>query len=1133
MDNLYIGNNKVNSNQNAATGRFTQIGDEKFYEIDGYDSMLPFFISLASDSNHWMYISSSGGLTAGRINSDNALFPYYTDDKIHESAEVTGSKTIIQVSKNGKVYLWEPFSNRYQGIYSIRRKILKSVIGNKIIFQEQNLDLELTFCYSWMNSDRFGWVKKSWLTNNSNQSLGLYFIDGIQNILPYGVSEFTQSKFSTLVDAYKKSELIQDVNLGIFRMESIMADRAEPSEALRTTTVWNYGLPNSLFLLSSVQLENFRQGKAITNETEAKGVRGAFFVANQVLLSPNDTKEWYFAAEVNQNSAQVNNLLLFLKNNKKIDELLEQDIAKGTKTLQSIIEKADGVQDTADENTVARHFSNTLFNVMRGGIYSNDYFISKDDFIKHIKHFNTKIANTYVEFFENLPESILYSELGELIKAKNDSNLYRLFLEYLPLTFSRRHGDPSRPWNVFNINVKDKDGNRILYYQGNWRDIFQNWEALSISYPGFINSIIAKFLNASTADGYNPYRITKHGIDWEVIEPDNPWSNIGYWGDHQIIYLLRLMELSNSHFPGFLNSWLNKEIFAYANVPYRIKNYRDIVANPKNTVTFDNSLHKSIENSVEAYGADAKLILESNGNVKLVSLTEKLLATLLAKLSNFIPEAGIWMNTLRPEWNDANNALVGNGTSMVTLYNMHRFLAFMHKLYRTSESDKFIVSNEIQIFFNEVSRGFNQHKKLINTGFDNASRKSLTDQLGIAGENYRNAVYAGFSNSKNTIAKAELIDFLTTVQEFIDQSIRANKRSDGMYHSYNLVTFSSSSISIRYLNEMLEGQVAILGSGILSAKEIVNLLDALRNSALYRPDQQSYILYPNKKLPTFVEKNNIPENSVNTSKILKTLLNIGDTSIVVKSQAEKYHFNADIINGEHLAKSLENYKTKATINIDKDDIQKVLDIYETIFDHQSFTGRSGTFYKYEGLGSIYWHMVSKLLLAIGESIEQAVANNEDSKIINELKQHYNEVKKGIGAHKSPAEYGSFPFDPYSHTPIMAGVQQPGMTGQVKEDIISRFLELGITVCNGQIEVNPFLLSSKEFHKSNNQATPWLSVMYCSTPFVYHLNKKQGIDVEFADGKTINVNGYKLPSDISQSVFMRDKKIARVIIHTKG
>jgi hypothetical protein len=35
-------------------------------------------------------------------------------------------------------------------------------------------------------------------------------------------------------------------------------------------------------------------------------------------------------------------------------------------------------------------------------------------------------------------------------------------------------------------------------------------------------------------------------------------------------------------------------------------------------------------------------------------------------MSNFIPEGGIWMNTQRPEWNDANNALVGNGVSMVT-----------------------------------------------------------------------------------------------------------------------------------------------------------------------------------------------------------------------------------------------------------------------------------------------------------------------------------------------------------------------------------------------------------------------------------------------------------------------------------
>ena len=47
--------------------------------------------------------------------------------------------------------------------------------------------------------------------------------------------------------------------------------------------------------------------------------------------------------------------------------------------------------------------------------------------------------------------------------------------------------------------------------------------------------------------------------------------------------------------------------------------------------------------------------------------------------------------------------------------------------------------------------------------------------------------------------------------------------------------------------------------------------------------------------------------------------------------------------------------------------QLVLAIFEEIFDHKSFTGRSGTFFGYEGLGSIYWHMVSKLLLSVQET----------------------------------------------------------------------------------------------------------------------------------------------------------------------
>ena len=184
--------------------------------------------------------------------------------------------------------------------------------------------------------------------------------------------------------------------------------------------------------------------------------------------------------------------------------------------------------------------------------------------------------------------------------------------------------------------MQDEHGKPVVGYQGNWRDIFQNWEALSYSYPLYTNHIIAKFLNATTADGYNPYRISNEGIEYEVIEPENPWSNIGYWGDHQIIYLLKLLEISYRHEPDKLRALLHERKYAFANVPYRLKSYAEIVADPKNSIRFDDEEHKRIQAGHPT-------------PQPLTTMADKLLITFLTKMSNFVPNAGIWMNTLRPE----------------------------------------------------------------------------------------------------------------------------------------------------------------------------------------------------------------------------------------------------------------------------------------------------------------------------------------------------------------------------------------------------------------------------------------------------------------------------------------------------
>ena len=98
-----------------------------------------------------------------------------------------------------------------------------------------------------------------------------------------------------------------------------------------------------------------------------------------------------------------------------------------------------------------------------------------------------------------------------------------------------------------------------------------------MSFPLYLPGVVSVFVNASTSDGFNPYRITRDGIDWEVPDPDDPWSNIGYWGDHQIVYLLRLLEETDRYLPGALERLLNEPWFSYSDVPYRIAPYDEMV----------------------------------------------------------------------------------------------------------------------------------------------------------------------------------------------------------------------------------------------------------------------------------------------------------------------------------------------------------------------------------------------------------------------------------------------------------------------------------------------------------------------------------------------------------------------------
>lgn len=1116
-----------------------KIDNEVFFKISNVDQMRPFFMSVVSDSNHWMFISSNGALSAGRKNSEFALFPYYTDDKITESAEITGSKTIIKILKNEGIFIWEPFSVRNQA-NNIKRNLYKSIYGNSIIFEEINEDLGLIFKYKWSNSNLYGFVRETELKNISDADTNLSICDGLQNILPAGVGSDLQNSTSNLVDAYKRSELESASKIGIYALSATIVDKAEPNESLNANIAWSLGFENPKILLSALQLQNFRENKEILEEVDSKGEKGTYFIVEDFKLSANKSKNWEIITNVNQNISNIVNLSSEIKNDENFIKKITSDIHLGTKNLLKLINSADGIQHTADLRDDARYYSNTLFNIMRGGVFDDQYCIEKQDFLNSIEKRNSKIYQDYFKKLNQLPDSFTKFQLADLVKEINNEDLNRLSIEYLPLKFSRRHGDPSRPWNKFSIETRsEKDGSKILNYEGNWRDIFQNWEALAHAFPEWQNSMLFRFLNASTFDGYNPYRITKNGFDWETIEPDDPWSYIGYWGDHQIIYLLKFLEFSENYYPKYLEDLFLQKSFVYANVPYRIKKYEDILKNPKSTIDFEQDQELEIHKKKAVLGEDATLKVNQKNEIHHVTFLEKILATTLSKLSNFIPEGGIWMNTQRPEWNDANNALVGNGVSMVTLNYLSRFLNFFKNILEKSDEKKVEISEELASFFQTLLQIFKDHGHLLEHSISNNSRKKIMDALGNAGSNYREQIYDhSFSGNFKAINTSEILNLMTVSLKFLDQTISVNKKQNGLYHAYNLISYTEDSATISHLNDMLEGQVAVLSSGFLSANESLDVLEALRKSDLYRQDQNSYLLYPNHELKGFLTKNNISESEVLKSELLTNHLKSGNKSLIEKDVANHFHFNSQFKNGDDLNKEL------LALHTNDEERIKILNIYENVFRHKEFTGRSGTFFAYEGLGSIYWHMVSKLLLATQEVVIKARKDGNSIEVINQLIGHYDAVKDGIGAHKSPKNYGAFPTDPYSHTPLHRGAQQPGMTGQVKEDLLARWGELGILVEEGCVKFDPFLLKKSNFLEEQNKfeitdvnndnisfdlPKNAIGFTLCQVPIIYQISDENFIQIKYFDSTIERILDNSLGKKLSTKIWERTGEIKSISV----
>ena len=1106
----------MTSERGPVTGELIDVDGEHWYRIDGVEHLEPFLMTVVSDSDLWMFVSSAGPLTAGRIDADRAFLPYETDDRLHRAVDLSGPVTLVIREVAGVREVWRPFARRSEP--GCRRSVRKHVLGNTLVLEEAHAGWGVAFRTTWQPSASYGWVRTSELVDLGGEAGSYEVLDGLLDVMPAGVDAATEQLTSNLVDAYKRSETGRWGTVAVYTLETLITDRAEPAESLSATVVWSTGFEGSRLHLDERVIEDAREGRPRTATDLLTGRRGAYLLHGRVELEAGSTRSWTIVADTGLGQAALHDLVRVVVG-PAARKLVAEDVRRGTDHLAALLAGADGSQRTGDPVADAHHLSNVLFNSMRGGVFPHGYAVPVADLLDFLSGRNAEVHRRHAEALAAHGPSVPLDVLHGLADDLGDPDLLRLVLEYLPLTFSRRHGDPSRPWNRFSIRVTTDEGDEYLTYEGNWRDIFQNWEALLRSYPWYLPHVVAKFVNATTPDGYNPYRISRDGIDWEVPDPHDPWSNIGYWGDHQIVYLHRLLRGWQATDPDGPSAWLHRPIFSYADVPYRLAGHEEMLDNPRETITFDAAAAAAVEERVARLGADGRLV-DDDGDVVRVTLAEKLLVPVLAKLSSYVAGGGIWMNTQRPEWNDANNALAGYGLSMVTLYQLERYLADLRELLAASGGEVEI-SRPVVAWLTEVGAALAEQDPATAVE-EPAARRGLLDALGRAGEVHRERVRRGFGGTRVRVAGEVVDGLLAAALAHLAATIATARRPDGLYHAYNLVSFPSpDQAEVSHLPAMLEGQVAVLGTSALTAATAIDVVDALFASELYRADQRSFMLYPAPGRPAFLDRNTVPLDVVDRYPRLRDLVGVGTSGVLHADATGALHFRPGLANAQALAAALDETGADAAT------CEQGQTVYEQLFDHQAFTGRSGGMYGYEGIGSIYWHMVAKLLLAIQERYLEEVARGGPESTIVSMEGVYRQVRDGLGFRKDPATFGGIPTDCYSHTPAHAGAQQPGMTGQVKEEVITRLGELGLVIDGGRLSFGRPLLPPAELWDDRGPDGPSYSCTVCQVPVLVRPGDRDLVRIRSVDGHVTQRAGRSLTREESAAVFGRTGAIADV------
>ena len=597
---VHFGESRVPADDRMATGRLVRAFGEDCYVIEDAQALPPFLVSVASDSDHWLFVSSNGGLTAGRRSPATALFPYVTEDKLADSAGVTGPVTVARRharrpgARSGT--RWPTATGSSTGS---SRRLSKNVLGTRLVFEEENEELGLGFRASWRTSERFGFVRECTLSNRGDGSGDRPAARRPaqpaprrrRRAAPAGLQRPARRLQAERADARLLAGRLHAGGAGggparaaggpprHHRLEPRPPRRRASTSPPRPTGPSPAGAAlagRRRWRAASAAPTSSRPGSSSAPATSGPGSWWPTWPAPRQdvarLLRASSRRPEALVAE------------------------LQADVARGAARIEQLLAATDGAQLTADRTASAHHLSNVLFNDLRGGVFAHGTGIPGRDFEAFVRAANRPAWARHAAALAALPDAGAaggppgprrgprrpgpHAALGRVPAA---------LLQPPP----RRSQPALEPLRHPGARRARRPGARL-----------PGQLARHLPELGGAGPELPRLRRA--AGGQVRQRLDRRRPQ---PVPDRPGRHrLGGAGAGPPLVHHRLLGRPPARLPAAppralrrtttrprSPRWLERPLFTYADVPYRFRPYADIVADPRNTIRFDADRHARIQ----------------------------------------------------------------------------------------------------------------------------------------------------------------------------------------------------------------------------------------------------------------------------------------------------------------------------------------------------------------------------------------------------------------------------------------------------------------------------------------------------------------------------------------------------------